>query len=91
MNVIFHFRYDFIPPIKYNFLNEEEAEEQFEKRNKTLNLFSVMLSKKLRDKGAEEEGGMAGDVGGVEEEAVRMGFKGKGKKKASDGLVSDQQ
>ncbi|XP_064382370.1 general transcription factor IIF subunit 1-like [Halichondria panicea] len=41
--------YDFIPPVKYNFLNEEEAEAQFEKRNKTLNYFSVMVSKRLRD------------------------------------------
>lgn len=49
-----------------------------------------MLSKKLRDKGAEEEGGVAQDVGGVEEEGVRVGFKGKGKNKSSDGLVSEK-
>lgn len=50
-------RYDFIPPVKYNFLNEEEAEARFEKRHKTLNMFSVMVSKKLKSKqeGGEEE------------------------------------
>ena len=36
--------------MKYNFLNEEEAEARFEKRHKTLNLFSIMLSKKLKSK-----------------------------------------
>ena len=49
-------RYDFVPPVKYNYLKEEEAEERFERRNKTLNYFSIMLSKKLKD-GEEGEGG----------------------------------
>lgn len=40
--------YNFNPVIKYRYLNVEEAEEEFKKRDKTMNLFSVMLRKKLR-------------------------------------------
>ena len=50
-------RYDFVPPVKYNFLDADEAEERFEQRNKTLNYFSIMLSKKLKD---SEEGEVEG-------------------------------
>lgn len=50
-------RYDFVPPVKYDYLNAEEAEKKFEERHKTLNYFSVMLSRKLR----EEEGGEGGE------------------------------
>ena len=53
-----------MPPVKYNYLDADEAEERFERRSKTLNLFSIMLSKKLKgqgEEGEEEEGG--GDMG----------------------------
>jgi len=52
-------RYDFVPPVKYNFLDADEAEERFEQRNKTLNYFSIMLSKKMKDseEGEEDEHG----------------------------------
>ncbi|XP_029645882.1 general transcription factor IIF subunit 1 isoform X1 [Octopus sinensis] len=40
--------YNFNPIIKYKYLNAEEAEEEFKKRDKTLNLFSVMMRKKIR-------------------------------------------
>ncbi|GAB1605899.1 general transcription factor IIF subunit 1-like [Argonauta hians] len=40
--------YNFNPVIKYKYLNAEEAEEEFKKRDKTLNLFSVMVRKKVR-------------------------------------------
>ena len=73
-------RYDFIPPVKYNYLNEEEAEAQFEKRNKTFNYFSVMVSKRLKDQDGEGE-----DKTGLLEEGRK---KGKKKTKASDELVS---
>ena len=49
-----------MPPVKYNFLDADEAEERFEKRNKTLNYFSIMLSKKLKD---GEEGEVEGGAG----------------------------
>ena len=83
----FH-RYDFVPPVKYNYLNADEAEERFERRNKTLNLFSVMLSKKLRGaEGEEEEGGGEGAEGGGAGRAA-TGGSSKGKGKAQDlGLV----
>ena len=55
-------RYDFVPPVKYNYLNDEEAEERFEKRNKTLNYFSIMVSKRIRE-----------SEGVVEEEEVEKG------------------
>lgn len=71
-----------MPPVKYNYLDADEAEERFEKRNKTLNYFSIMLSKKLKNSEEEEEGGGGG---GVAE------GKPKEKKKASadSGLVCE--
>ena len=62
--------------MKYNFLNEEEAEARFEKRHKTLNLFSVMLSKKLKSKQeGEEEEDLPGEAGEGKEKS-----KGRAKK-----------
>lgn len=49
------YRYDFVPPVKYNYLNDEEAEERFEKRNKTLNYFSIMVSKRIKEKEESNE------------------------------------
>ena len=75
--------------MKYNYLNADEAEERFERRNKTLNLFSIMLSKKLRGaEGEEEEGGGEGaEASGSGR--VAAGGTSKGKGKAQDlGLVS---
>lgn len=60
-------------------MNEEEAEAQFEKRNKTLNYFSVMVSKRLRDQEGEVEE-QAGPSGKSEKAAK--------KKSKSSGLVS---
>jgi transcription initiation factor TFIIF subunit alpha len=47
--------YDFIPPVKYNFLNDEEAEERFEKRHKTLNYFTIMVNKRIKDQDEHAE------------------------------------
>lgn len=78
-------RYDFVPPVKYNYLKADEAEERFERRNKTLNLFSVMLSKKLRDQEGEEGEGGVGEGG----EGSSGGGGGRSKKLEEDvGLVS---
>ena len=76
------FRYDFVPPVKYDYLNADEAEKRFEQRHKTLNYFSVMLSRKLR----EEEGGEKGEGGegaGVE----KGGKKKSAKRKSTSELV----
>ncbi len=59
-----------MPPVKYNYLNDEEAEERFEKRNKTLNYFSIMVSKRIKE-----------SAGGVDEEQV---LKGAGRSGVSD-------
>jgi transcription initiation factor TFIIF subunit alpha len=67
-----------VPPVKYNFIDADEAEERFEKRNKTLNYFSVMLSRRLKDSEEGEEG-----VAGVKE----VVSKEKNKPLADSGLV----
>lgn len=72
-------RYDFVPPVKYNFLDADEAEERFEQRNKTLNYFSIMLSKKLKDTEVDGEEGLGVSEG---KEA-----RAKDKKKVDSGLV----
>ncbi|KAK2707433.1 hypothetical protein QYM36_015206 [Artemia franciscana] len=45
--------YNFIPIQRYQALNEEEAEEQFNRRDKTLNYFAVMVNKKITGKTGE--------------------------------------
>ncbi|VDH89963.1 general transcription factor IIF subunit 1-like [Mytilus galloprovincialis] len=52
--------YNFSPMIRYKYLNSEEAEEEFSRRDKTLNYFSIMVRKRCRndedlDKVDEEE------------------------------------
>ena len=41
--------------MQHNYLNDEEAEERFEKRNKTLNYFSIMVNKRIKEKEGEVE------------------------------------
>lgn len=77
-----HCRYDFVPPVKYNFLDADEAEERFEKRNKTLNYFSIMLGKKLKDSEDGEEGGAGAGEGGKD-----VKVKERKKAGADSGLV----
>lgn len=69
-------RYKFQPIQRYKALSAEEAEQEFSKRNKHLNYFSLMLRKRL--KGDDEA-----DIDGEGEE-------GKGKKsKAKDLKISE--
>ena len=77
-------RYDFVPPVKYNYLDADEAEERFEQRNKTLNYFSIMLSKKLKD---SEEGG-EDEYGASDSKEPRAKER---KKTADTGLVKSSQ
>ncbi|XP_065179411.1 general transcription factor IIF subunit 1-like [Sycon ciliatum] len=44
-----HSWYNFTPNVSYDTLSVEEAEEQFEKRHKTLNHFAVMMQKRMQD------------------------------------------
>lgn len=60
------YRYNFQPIQRYKALSAEEAEQEFSRRNKVMNYFSLMLRKRLRN---DEDGG-------DEEELVESG-KGK--------------
>ena len=82
-------RYDFVPPVKYNYLDADEAEERFERRDKTLNYFSIMLSKKLKGQQEEREG--PGEEGAGLEEGLGSKKTKKLRRKTreeEDGLVS---
>ncbi|KAL5016646.1 hypothetical protein ScPMuIL_006235 [Solemya velum] len=46
--------YNFQNIPKYKYLNSDEAEEEFTRRDKTLNMFSIMLKKRI-NKGGEED------------------------------------
>ncbi|XP_072104595.1 general transcription factor IIF subunit 1 [Mobula birostris] len=67
--------YNFVPVAKHKTLTAEEAEEEWGRRNKVVNHFSIMLQKRLKDQDREEEE--------EEEEKVR---KGKEKKKKGNDL-----
>lgn len=45
--------YNFSPMVQYKYLNSEEAEEEFNRRDKTLNYFSIMVRKRIKN---EEDG-----------------------------------
>lgn len=47
--------YNFTPVAKHRTLTAEEAEEEWERRNKVLNHFSIMQQRRLRDHSEEEE------------------------------------
>uniref|UniRef100_A0A8C5SKF7 Transcription initiation factor IIF subunit alpha n=1 Tax=Laticauda laticaudata TaxID=8630 RepID=A0A8C5SKF7_LATLA len=65
--------YNFTPIAKHRTLTAEEAEEEWERRNKVLNHFTIMQQRRLKDQGEEEE-----------EEKEK-----KGKKKGSDLKIHD--
>ncbi|XP_033101417.1 general transcription factor IIF subunit 1-like [Anneissia japonica] len=46
--------YKFTPMVQYKYLNDEEAEEEFGRRDKTLNFFSVMVKRRLKDEASLE-------------------------------------
>uniref|UniRef100_A0A8B9K0I8 Transcription initiation factor IIF subunit alpha n=1 Tax=Astyanax mexicanus TaxID=7994 RepID=A0A8B9K0I8_ASTMX len=60
-----HGWYNFTPQAKHRTLTAEEAEEEWGRRNKVVNHFSIMLQRRLREQehGEEEEEG-AGEKGG---------------------------
>ncbi|KAL3867816.1 hypothetical protein ACJMK2_040663 [Sinanodonta woodiana] len=64
--------YNFTPMIRYKYLNSEEAEEEFKRRDHTLNLFSVMVRKRIKNDNSNEDG-----------EEVEKKEKSKGKKSKS--------
>ncbi|XP_020298180.1 general transcription factor IIF subunit 1 [Pseudomyrmex gracilis] len=74
-----HEWYNFQPIQRYKALSAEEAEQEFSRRNKVMNYFSLMLRKRLRN---DEDGG--------DEEELVEGNKGKRLgKKDKDLKISD--
>ncbi|XP_012281226.1 general transcription factor IIF subunit 1 isoform X2 [Orussus abietinus] len=70
-----HEWYNFQPIQRYKALSAEEAEQEFSRRNKVMNYFSLMLRKRLRndDDGAEDdpelaEGGIGKRIGKKEKD-----------------------
>ncbi|XP_074641856.1 general transcription factor IIF subunit 1-like [Tubulanus polymorphus] len=56
--------YRFNPMLKYKYLNSEEAEEEFSKRDQTLNKFSVMLRRRIKnDEDLDDADGEEGEKG----------------------------
>lgn len=70
--------FDFLPQAKYKALTAEEAEEQFNKRGKTLNHFAIMVRNRI--KGAE---------GGDDEAEAEPGEKKKKGKKGKTLTLTD--
>ncbi|XP_059928874.1 general transcription factor IIF subunit 1 [Gadus macrocephalus] len=76
-----HGWYNFVPQSKHRTLTAEEAEEEWGRRNKVVNHFSIMLQRRLR----ETERGGGGDDDDDEGEKGGKGGKKKKKKKKGGG------
>lgn len=74
-----HNWYNFTPIAKHRTLTAEEAEAEWERRNKVLNHFTIMQQRRLRDQGDDDDD---------EEEKEKKGKKKK-KKKTSDLKIHD--
>ncbi|XP_053983198.1 general transcription factor IIF subunit 1 [Hylaeus anthracinus] len=74
-----HEWYNFQPIQRYKALSAEEAEQEFSRRNKVINYFSLMLRKRLRN---DEEGG-------DDEEIVEGGKSKRPTKKEKDLKISE--
>ncbi|XP_062568567.1 general transcription factor IIF subunit 1-like [Saccostrea cucullata] len=75
--------YTFSPIIKYKYLNSEEAEEEFNRRDKTMNLFSVMVRNRVRNEEEEE-------ANPDEEDTIKTKTKSK-KKEKSEFKITDEE
>lgn len=73
------YRYNFQPIQRYKALSAEEAEQEFSRRNKVINYFSLMLRKRLRN---DEDGG-------DEEELVEGGKNKRPGKKEKELKISE--
>ncbi|TWW69846.1 general transcription factor IIF subunit 1-like isoform X2 [Takifugu rubripes] len=71
--------YNFTPISKHRTLTAEEAEEEWSRRNKVVNHFSIMLQRRLREDQGEDE----------EEESEKSGKKKKGGRKGGDLRIHD--
>ncbi|KAJ3600282.1 hypothetical protein NHX12_031268 [Muraenolepis orangiensis] len=73
-----HGWYNFTPQSKHRTLTAEEAEEEWGRRNKVVNHFSIMLQRRLRE---TERGGAGDDDDDDDDEGGKGGKGGKKKKK----------
>uniref|UniRef100_UPI00398EB253 general transcription factor IIF subunit 1 isoform X1 n=2 Tax=Pristiophorus japonicus TaxID=55135 RepID=UPI00398EB253 len=71
--------YNFVPVAKHKTLTAEEAEEEWGRRNKVVNHFSIMLQKRLKDQDRDD--------GDEEEEKIKKGKERK--KKGSELRIHD--
>ena len=53
--------YNFSPMIRYKYLNSDEAEDEFSRRDKTLNYFSIMVRKRCRNDEEPDKGNDDGE------------------------------
>ncbi|XP_044129694.1 general transcription factor IIF subunit 1 [Bufo gargarizans] len=70
--------YNFTPVAKHRTLTAEEAEQEWERRNKILNHFTIMQQRRLKDQGVdddEEEGGGKQDKGGKSKKKKKNDLK----------------
>jgi len=72
--------YGFTPTIKYNYMKEDEAEEEFSKRNKVMSRFSTMVRKRINDEKDEEGDDDDEEEGGKKRGKDKAGGKNKKKK-----------
>ena len=78
--------YGFTPTIKYNYLKEEDAEEEFSKRNKVMSRFSTMVRKRMNDDKEDEDNDDDDDTGGG---SGKKQGKDKGGKCAGEGVMRE--
>nr|KAG5688341.1 hypothetical protein BaRGS_027883 [Batillaria attramentaria] len=71
--------YNFAPTIRYKYLNSEEAEEEFSRRDKTLNYFNIMVKKRMQSEDKAVEG----------EEVEKTKGKKKSKRQDRDFMLTD--
>ncbi|KAL8625653.1 hypothetical protein ACOMHN_043928 [Nucella lapillus] len=73
--------YNFTPVIRYKYLNSDEAEEEFLRRDKTLNYFNIMLKKRVKNEDKDTELD--------EEEKAAKSKASKSSKKNKDFMLTD--
>merc|ERR1712228_871766 len=72
--------YGFTPTIKYNYLKEEDAEEEFSKRNKVMSRFSTMVRKRINDDKEDDDNDDDDEGSGKKQGRDKAGGKNKKKK-----------
>ncbi|KZC13126.1 General transcription factor IIF subunit 1, partial [Dufourea novaeangliae] len=91
-----HEWYNFQPIQRYKALSAEEAEQEFSRRNKVMNYFSLMLRKRLRndEEGADDEEMMEGGKGkrpGKKEKDLKISEMDEWMDSDDDSLSDDEE